>query len=141
MAKIPIPFTKPNTIAGRPWPNLLAEDIVPANPVLIAIGISVDEKYKTVTARFAGLFARQAKLRPNRGCVLDVDSAEAHAPAADTIADTARPWPQGEAPLGLADWGAGVDADALQKLVRDAFVGAGASPVSERRDGGPGVAR
>ena len=112
-------------VAGRPWPNLLAEDVVPANRALVLIGISVGEEDKTVTARFAGLFARQARLLPNRGCVLDVDSAEPHAPAADTVADTGRQWPQGDAPLALAEWGAGVDANALQNIVQDAFVGAG----------------
>ena len=114
-------------VAGRPWANLLADDIVPANPALIAIGILVDEKNKAVTARFAGLFARQARLLPDRGCVLDVNSANHNhmRQRQAAIADTGRPWPQGEAPLVPADWGAGVDADALQKLVRDAFVGAG----------------
>jgi CubicO group peptidase (beta-lactamase class C family) len=120
-------------VAGRPWPNLLAEDIVPASPALVPIGISVDERNKTVTARFAGFFARQARLLPNRGCVLDVNSVEPHALAVDTVGDAGRPWPQGEAPLGQADWGEGVDADALQKLVQDAFVGAGDAQAANSR--------
>ncbi len=120
-------------VAGRPWPNLLAEDVVPASRALVLVGISVDEEGKTVTARFAGLFARQARLLPNRGCVLDVDSAEPHAPAADPVADSGRPWPQGDAPLAPADWGAGVDANALQKIVQDAFVGAGDAQAANAR--------
>ena len=115
-------------VAGRPLDNLMAQEVLPASPVLGAIGISVDKASQTVTARFAGLFARQARLLPDRGCVLDVDldpSSAALEPDTRLVADPGRPWPQGEAPLPVAEWGAGVDAKALQQLVQQAFVGAG----------------
>ena len=116
-------------VAGRPWQKLLAEDVVPASPVLAAIGISVDETAKTVTARFAGLFERQARLLPNRGCVLDADTIVVvqapSGPAIRPITDPLLPWPRGDAALAPADWGDGVDRLGLQQLVHDAFVGAG----------------
>ena len=115
-------------VAERPLPNLMAEEVLPASPVLGAIGISVDQAGRSVTARFAGLFARRARLLADRGCVLDVDdgAAKAAAPSGTSaVADPGRPWPQGQAPLPVEQWGAGVDARALQQLAQDAFVGAG----------------
>ncbi|MDO8449785.1 MAG: hypothetical protein Q7T10_13385 [Rhodoferax sp.] len=58
-------------VAGRPWQKMLADDVLPASPVLGLISITVDENARAVTARFAGLFARRAVLLPQRGCVLD----------------------------------------------------------------------
>ena len=114
-------------VAGRPVQNLFAAEVLPASPVLGAIGLSVDERSKTVTARFAGLFARQARRLPDRGCVLDTETGSAAIPVASTgpVADASRPWPLGEAAVPQADWGSGVDARALQQLVQDAFAGAG----------------
>ena len=113
-------------VAGRPWQQLLADDVLPASPVLGLISMTVDENARAVTARFAGLFTRRAVLLPHRGCVLE--GSPAGAPA---IAPT-RPnpqasalWPQGEAAMPVAAWGPGVDAAALQLAVEQAFVGAG----------------
>ncbi len=116
-------------VAGRPLQKLLAEDVLPASPVLRAIDISVNEGAKVVTARFAGLFERQARLLPDRGCVLDTDTVvvvEAPtAPSIRPVTDPSRPWPQGDAAIAPAEWGEGVDSKGLQQLVDTAFVGAG----------------
>ena len=68
-------------VAGRPWRTLLADDVLPASPVLRLIRITVDENARSVTARFAGLFARQAVLLAQRGCVLDAEPPQAAKPA------------------------------------------------------------
>ena len=113
-------------VAGRALPQLMADDVLPASPVLGLISISVDEPSRSVTARFAGLFARTAVLLPQRGCVLDVAPSSAsvarieHAPMKSD-----EPWPRGEATVPVAQWGPGVDAAALQKVLDQAFVGAG----------------
>ena len=113
-------------VAGRPWQTLLAADVTPASPALSPISISVDEAQRSVTARFAGLFARTAQLLPQRGCVLDAGAAApAGAPQPAIGAPSALPWPAGDAPLPVEQWGPGVDAVALQKLVQTTFVGAG----------------
>lgn len=58
-------------VAGRPWHDLMARDVLPASPVLRLISIEVNEPARAVTARFAGLFARQAVLLPDRGRAWD----------------------------------------------------------------------
>ncbi len=113
-------------LAGRPWQKMLADDVLPASPVLGLISVAVDENAHKVTARFAGLFARQAVLLPQRGCVLDVAPASASAPAAKRVnPDIGQLWPQGEAALPVTQWSPGIDAPALQKVLDQAFVGAG----------------
>ncbi len=113
-------------VAGRPWQNMLADDVLPASAVLGLISIVVDEPAHSVTARFAGLFARRAALLPHRGCVLDLAPASVSAAVARRASpDAAKPWPQGEAPLPASEWGAGVDAAGLQRALEQAFVGAG----------------
>ena len=132
-------------VAGRPWQNLMARDVLPASAVLRLISIEVDEPARAVTAKFAGLFARQAVLLPDRGCVLDVAAmlprpaqpaprtqptssaqpAPLQQPASPATAGTPKPWPVGDTPLPVSQWGAGFDAPALQKVVDQAFVGAG----------------
>lgn len=113
-------------VAGRPWQKMLADDVLPASPVLRLISVAVDENARSVTAKFAGLFARQAVLLPQRGCVLDVAPAGASIPVSKrTNPDAGQLWPQGEAALPVAQWDPGVDAPALQKVLDQAFVGAG----------------
>jgi CubicO group peptidase (beta-lactamase class C family) len=114
-------------VAGRPWQTLLADDVLPASPALAPISIQIDGSDKSVTARFAGLFARQARLLPDRGCVLDVATAAPVMPTenAPRAHDPALPWPQGEAALPADQWGPGVNTAALQKLAQDTFRGAG----------------
>ena len=112
---------------GRPWQTLMVQDVLPASPVLRLISIEVDETGRSVSAKFAGLFKRTATVLPNRGCVLDVAvavPAALRSPAAKTAVPNA-PWPAGDVPLAASDWGPGVDAVALQKVVAQAFVGAG----------------
>ena len=120
---------------GRPWQSLMVQDVLPASPVLRLISIEVDEASRSVSAKFAGLFKRTATVVPNRGCVLDVavDVAVAvptalRPPAAKTAVPYAAinaPWPAGDTPLAASDWGPGIDAVALQKVVDQAFAGAG----------------
>ncbi len=121
-------------VAGRPWQNLMAQDVLPASPVLRLISIDVDEPGRAVTAKFAGLFARRAVLLPDRGCVLDVAAVAIAVPVGQTSmtamasggkANAAKPWPEGDAPVPAPQWGPGIDAPALQKVVDQAFVGAG----------------
>jgi CubicO group peptidase (beta-lactamase class C family) len=113
-------------VAGRAWQNLLADDVLPASPALAPIGIQVDPATKSVTARFAGLFARKAQWFADRGCVLDLEPAAPRSSARPpSSTDLQLPWPQGEAALPPGQWGPGVDAAALQKLAQDSFVGAG----------------
>ena len=113
-------------VAGRPLPQLMADDVLPASPVLGLISISVDETARSVTARFAGLFTRTAVLLPQRGCVLDAALPALPVTEAKRIqAKTDEPWPQGEAAVPVAQWGPGVDAPALQNIMEQVFVGAG----------------
>lgn len=111
-------------VAQRPVADLMAQDVLPASPVLRAIFVQVDEKQRSVTARFAGLFARRAVWLPERGCVLDAEPASTPAVAAPVV-DAAAPWPMGEAALPPKEWGGGVDAKRLQQIADNAFVGAG----------------
>ena len=112
-------------VAGRPPANLLADDVLPASPVLKLISVDVDEGNRSVSAKFAGLFKRTAALLPNRGCVLNVVPGGAVPSRASTAAAPNSPWPAGDKPLSTADWGAGVDAAALQKVIDGVFLGAG----------------
>ena len=121
-------------VAGRPWQNLLAQEVVPASPALAPISISVDAAGASVTARFAGLFARQARLLPDRGCVLETNAKGASgASAKSENPDRAKPWPTGEAALPPDQWGSGVDSKGLQQLVQSAFVGAGDAQAANTR--------
>jgi CubicO group peptidase (beta-lactamase class C family) len=112
-------------VAGRPVANLLADEVLPASPVLKLISVDVDESQRSVSAKFAGSFKRTAVLLPNRGCVLDVAAGNAPPlPAAKNEAVNSA-WPKGDAAMAASDWGAGVNAAALQKVIDQAFVGAG----------------
>ena len=111
-------------VAGRASQDLMAQDVLPADPVLSLITVSIDQARHSVTARTAGMFARRAVLLRDRGCVLDLEpdpSAEPYKPAVDL----SQPWPLGEAAMPPAQWGAGIDAAKLEKVAADAFVGAG----------------
>ena len=114
---------------GRPWQTLMADDVLPASPVLRLISIEVDEANLAVSAKFAGLFKRTAVVLQNRGCVLDV-AVDAALPLPSSTAKAKAavpnvPWPVGDVPLAASDWGPGVDAIALQRVADQAFVGAG----------------
>lgn len=111
-------------VAHRPVAGLLAADVLPASPVLRLIGVTVHENEQRVQARFAGLFEREARWLPSRGCVLDL-AAGAARPAVRPTVDTGNPWPQGEAALAPQQWGDGVERAGLQRTVQQAFVGAG----------------
>lgn len=111
-------------VAGRSVPNLFAQDVLPASPVLGAIQITVDEPGHSVTASFLGLVSRTASLTRDRGCVLEAPS-DRSAQAYQPSTDMAQLWPLGDAAVPPVNWGAGVDATKLQQLADAAFVGAG----------------
>lgn len=111
-------------VAHRPVAGLMAQDVLPASPVLHAILVQVDEKQHSVTARFAGLFARRAVLLPQRGCVLDAEPDTAPSVPLPVV-DATQPWPVGDAAVPPKEWGAGVDAKRLQQIADNALVGAG----------------
>lgn len=111
-------------VAGRSTDrDLMAEDVLPASPVLTVVSTDVDEQQHTVTARFLGLFPRTAALVSGRGCVLDLPAD----PAARTYQPTARAgqWPDGDTPVAPDQWPAEVDEAALAAAVDTAFEGAG----------------
>lgn len=110
-------------VAQRPVDGLLEAEVLPASPVLGVIGVAVDTSTRRVSARFAGLFERHAQWLPARGCVLDVEPQGAVTITRAKV-DIQAPWPQGEAAVPTEQW-AGVDAPALQQVVRAAFEGAG----------------
>ncbi len=121
-------------VAGRTdsGQTLMDQDVLPASTALGVVSTTIDEDNKTVTARFLGVVSRRAALLDQRGCVLDAEpqpSAKAFAPAPPR----ADPWPAGDATVPVADWGAGVDAAALQKVVDAAFVGAGDPSLANAR--------
>jgi CubicO group peptidase (beta-lactamase class C family) len=111
-------------VAGRPQQNLMAQDVLPASPVLAAIEIAVNPSQRSVTATFAGMISRTAVLLPQRGCVLDTAPDASATPYQPTV-NSALPWPEGEAVLPVSAWPQGVQVQALQKVVDQAFVGAG----------------
>lgn len=111
-------------VAGRARQDLMQQDVLPASAVLSLITVRVDQAQHSVTARFAGVFARRAVLIRGRGCVLDLPPDASAAPYTP-VADPGRPWPAGDAALPLAQWGAGGDAAKLEQVAAAAFQGAG----------------
>ncbi len=115
-------------VAGRPAATLLADDVLPASPVLALIAIEIDPSRQAVTGRFAGLFPRTARLRPGRGCVLDGPDEPAGSPPPQRLApaaDLARPWPDGDAALPAEAWPTPAAAGRVQRVLDAAFEGAG----------------
>ncbi len=112
-------------VAHRPSASLMAQDVLPASVFLKPIDVSIDEPARRVSARFAGLFERQAQWLPQRGCVLDMAAGTMTPPQVPVPVDRRAPWPQGDAALPADQWGPGVDAAALGLLVDNAFAGAG----------------
>lgn len=126
-------------VAGRPWRDVLVQDVLPANPILKIVDLRADEAARTVTARFPGVGERTASFSPQRGCVVAMPGAtvagatiEKGSAAAtgtraapDATLRAATPWPDGDAPVAAADWGPAVDAAALARAVEAAFAGAG----------------
>jgi CubicO group peptidase (beta-lactamase class C family) len=58
-------------VAGRPWGDVLADDVLPASPILKLLDVQGDDASRTVVARMPGVPARTARWRPDRGCVLE----------------------------------------------------------------------
>ena len=111
-------------VAGRSPQEVFDDDVLPQSPALAAISTDVNEADKSVTAKFLGMFEREAALLPNRGCVLDVPpdpAAQAFVP----LPSTPGLWPEGDEPVPPGQWPAGVDKAGLAKAMDQAFVGAG----------------
>ena len=112
-------------VAHRPSASLMDQDVLPASVFLKPISVSIDEPARRVSARFAGLFERQAQWLPQRGCVLDMPASTITPAPVPAPVDRRAAWPQGDAALPADQWGPGVDTAALALLVDNAFVGAG----------------
>jgi CubicO group peptidase (beta-lactamase class C family) len=117
-------------VAGRSAQGLLEQEVLPADPVLTPVGVSIDQAQRSATGRYLGMAPRRAVWLPDRGCVLDLDPAPPAAIAGSAVGsrslpDAGKPWPEGNAALPAASWGADVDSARLQKTIADAFVGAG----------------
>ena len=111
-------------VAGRSPQEVFDDDVLPQSPALAAISTDVNEADKSVTAKFLGMFEREAALLPNRGCVLDVPpdpAAQAFVP----LPSTPGLWPEGDEPVPPGQWPAGVEKAGLAKAMDQAFVGAG----------------
>lgn len=120
-------------VAGRDnGQDVFAEDVLPASPAFKAISTNVNQQEKSVTGKFLGMFERRASLLPDRGCVLDEPPDPAAQPYVPPPPNPA-PWPQGDAALTQNQWPAGVNAERLQKVVEQAFVGAGDTNAANAR--------
>lgn len=111
-------------VAGREpdADELMAQDVLPASPALKLVSVDIDTDSHSVTARFAGLFERQASLLENRGCVLNEDPDPAAMPYSPPPSDPAQ-WPEGDAPVEKMPQG--VDAEALTAVLDKQFEGSG----------------
>lgn len=104
--------------------DLMAQDVLPASPLLGAISTDINEAEKTVTAKFLGMFSRQASLLTDRGCVLGEKPDPGVAAFVTPPVDPAT-WPSGDAAVPPEQWPAGVDRQGLADVVDAAFVGSG----------------
>ncbi len=111
-------------VSGRDTQGVFTEDVLPQSPALSLVSISADEPNRTVTAKFLGIFSRQAAFLPNRGCVLDASANPSAVPFVNAPESTQQ-WPAGGAAIPPSQWGAGVNVAGLEKVVSDAFVGQG----------------
>ena len=113
-------------VAGREADasTLMDQDVLPASPAfkLISTQINTDEYY--VTAKFLGMFKRQASLTSKRGCVLDLPADPTARPYTPAPGDPAV-WPDGDAAIPVSQWPKGTKVAALKKVVEDAFIGEG----------------
>lgn len=111
-------------VAGRDPASIYDADVIGASPALGIVSVDIDTENYSVTATAAGIVKRTASLQPDRGCVLDTKPNPDAKPYVPTI-NEAQAWPVGDAALPQSQWPRGVDADALNAIVEQAFVGAG----------------
>lgn len=111
-------------VGGRPdgAGQLMTTDVLPASPALSLISTSIDTEERSATSRFFALVIRRASLLPDRGCVLDAEPDPAATPYTP-VALNPQAWPEGDAVSTTVP--AGVDTEALDRVVQRAFVGAG----------------
>ncbi|MFN8126300.1 MAG: serine hydrolase [Candidatus Nanopelagicales bacterium] len=111
-------------VAGRNADEVFTQDVAPQSPVTSLVSTTVDEANRSVSAKFLGMFEREAALLPDRGCVLDVTPDPNVTPYTVTEPIPA-PWPQGDAAEKPTQWGPGVNKAKLLAAVAKAFEGAG----------------
>ena len=110
--------------SGRDADTVFTEDVLPQSPALSVVSTSVDESGHSVTAKFLGMFERRASLVTNRGCVLDLEP-DPTSPVFSPPAENPAAWPTGQAATPQAQWPTGVNKAGLQKVIDNAFIGAG----------------
>lgn len=111
-------------VSGRDTQTVFTDDVLPQSPALSVVSVSADQPNRTVTAKFLGIWSRQAAYLPNRGCVLDAAPDPAAVPFVNKPEST-EPWPTGGAAIPPSQWGAGVNVKGLENVVNQAFVGSG----------------
>lgn len=111
-------------VSGRDGDAVFTDDVLPQSPALSVVSVSTDQTNRSVTARFLGIWSRQAALLPNRGCVLDVTPDPAAVPFVAGPSNP-QPWPKGDAAVPPNQWGPGVNAAGLEKVINQALVGSG----------------
>lgn len=116
-------------VADRAEADVLRDDIHALAPFTKAVVLSVDRKARTVTASAPGTATRTALHRPVVGCTLttgDVALSALDAQAAGLVpvsAQSAKPWPVGDAPVAKRQKAAEAKLDraALDRAVSAAF--------------------
>lgn len=111
-------------VSGRDAQAVFDDDVLPQSPALSVVSVSQNEGNRSVTAKFLGIWSRQAAFLPNRGCVLDASPDPSATPFVNTP-ESPELWPAGGAAVPQSEWGAGVNAAGLQQVIDQAFVGAG----------------
>jgi CubicO group peptidase (beta-lactamase class C family) len=113
-------------VTGRPIEIVRSQDLVPTDPLLNQVSLSVDQAQQKVTATFLGLVSRSAIYRSGLGCTLldGVDEMSLHSQTAGLKpmrrAERPEPWPEGDA-VDLAETPPGVDRKALEAALDAAF--------------------
>jgi CubicO group peptidase (beta-lactamase class C family) len=113
-------------VTGRPLEIVRQQDLLPTNPLLGQVRLSLDQTQQSVTATFLGLVSRSALYRPGLGCTLldGVDEMSLHSQTAGLKpmrrAERPEPWPAGDA-VDLDDLAPGIDRKALDAALDAAF--------------------
>jgi len=114
-------------VMGRDPQDVLAQDLVPTDPLLAHVTLTVDLPHQSVSAKLLfGLMTRTSLYRPGVGCTLlnKIDEAALHGQLAGLKpmlpAERPAPWPEGDA-VDLTQTQAGVDRAALDAAVAGAF--------------------
>ncbi|MGB8840021.1 MAG: serine hydrolase [Aliidongia sp.] len=113
-------------VMGRSPETVLAQDLIPTDPLLARVTLAVDRARQSVTGKFLGLVARTAFYRPGLGCTMvnGIDETGLRAQTAGLSpmqpAPRPEPWPQGDA-VDLTHRPAAIDGAALDAAMAGAF--------------------